>query len=114
MFLVGDFVNDLLQLDKDSSAVLRVKEDYRVSMCTNLRLRVNRGHTIRLDLGQCIFDVVDFQADVMHASTRVLHQKVRNRALFAQRLKQFQIGTTKKDENGGYSMVGQLLYSSCC
>ena len=105
------FVHDLLELNQHSSTVLRVQEHHRVAMSTNLRLRINGRDAVRLNLSESIFNVVDLQADVMHASTRVLHQIVGNGTLLSQGLQEFNVRSSKKDENSRHSVLGQCLRS---
>jgi hypothetical protein len=83
---VRDFVKDLLKLNKHSSTVFGVQEDNRVSVSSNLGLRVDGCDAAGLNLGESVLDVVDLQADVMHATTRVLHEIVSNGALLSEGL----------------------------
>lgn len=107
-----NLVKDLLELNQDTSAVLGVQEDNRVAVGTDLGLGVDGSDTAGLNLGQSVFNVVDLQADVVHTSTGVLDQEVSDGALLSEGLQQFNVGVTEEDENGGNSVVGQLLYQA--
>lgn len=107
--LVFYFVKDLFEFYEDTSAVLGVQKDDRVSMSADLGFRVDGGDTRGLDLRQSVFNVVDLQADVVHASTGILGQKVGDGALFAQRFEQFDVGAAQKDKNGLHTMIRQFL-----
>lgn len=109
VILVFYFVKDLFELNEDTSTVLGVQKDDRVSVSTNLGFGVDGSDARGLNLGKSVFNVVDLQADVVHASTWVLGQKVSDRALFAQRLEQFDVGAAQKDKNGLHTMIRQFL-----
>lgn len=107
-----DVMKNLLELNQDTSAVLGVQEDNRVAVGTDLGLGVDGRDAAGLNLGQSVLNVVDLQADVVHASTRVLDQEVSDGALLSKGLKQLNVGIAEEDEDGGNSVIGQLLFQA--
>lgn len=104
-----DFMDDLLELNQHASAVLRVQEDDRVTVSTNLGLRVDGRDVVLLNLSQSVLDVIYLQADVMHSSTGILGNELRDRAVLSERLQKLNVGVSYEHENGGDTMIGQFL-----
>ena len=82
--------SDLLQFHQCTIAVLWVQENYWLAMSSYLWITAQRADVMVLQIFDSFLYVVDFQADMMHATSLVLVKEVLNGTLISHRVQQLQ------------------------
>src|SRR5690606_32196758 len=96
----------LLQFEQGAAEILRMKEQYRLAMGTDLRFPVAQyAHALGLETVSCGDDVVYLVAEVVDAAVGVARKEPGDRRIVPQRFEQFDLGVRQGDEHHGHPVL---------
>lgn len=103
-----EFLN-LLHFNENASAVLRVEEDNRLAVGTNLWLVADCPDLRLFALADSLLDVLDLDADVVETTRGVFVEERLNRALLTEGVEELELRVGQFHENSGNAVLGEIL-----
>jgi len=95
----------LFELHEDSIAVFWVDEDHGLAVSADFDV-AQQTDALCLEVGNSSFNVVDFEAQMMDSTRRILVDECLDRRLITELIQQFQLGVSDVDEDGVDSVIG--------
>ena len=102
----------MLELNKDSVAILGVQEHDRLAVRADLGLRSEAPDLVGLDRLDGIVDVVHLDADVVEAAVLVALKEGADRALLAEWVQELQLGVAEVNKDGRHAVLGEGLIAT--